>query len=103
MNARFLLGTITITEDVKALLGRSPYDLVARHAILENGVVSARRRKLNAMAMATGDEIVSEYLSDPTDPDSPHIRIVTSGGWGKTRISVIKNQPRKAQSHEPAV
>ena len=103
MNARFLLGAISVDDDVKQALGRVPLDLVARHAILDNGLISARRRKLNAIAMAEGDEIVSEYLADPTDPKGPHIRITTASGWGRTDVTLIKPQPNKDPPHEPPV
>lgn len=95
MYNRFLLGRLSVDEDVRRELYREPLDLVARHAVGDFGLVSPRRVKQNMLALDTGEEIMSEYLADPTKPDGYRIRVVTSPGWGETTVTLIKPQPRK--------
>lgn len=88
MQSNFLLGTLKITPDARAALKRLPYDLIARHAIGEHGQVSPSERKANAMGLQTLGRIVSRYRSDPTDPDSPWVLIVTETTWRETKVSL---------------
>ena len=97
---RFLLGRLSVDEAVRRELHRTPLDMVARHAVGDFGVVSVRRNKQNLIALDTGDEIISEYLADPTQPDGPRVRVVTADGWGSTHITLTKPQPRK--KHDPS-
>lgn len=97
---RFLLGRLTVDNAVRRALQRTPLDMVARHAVGDFGVVSVRRNKQNLIALDTGDEIISEYLADPTQPDGLRVRVVTAGGWGSTHVSLVKPPTRK--KHEPS-
>lgn len=96
---RFLLGQLTFDSAVRKLLQRVPLDLVARHAIGDFGMVSPEQRKHNLRAMETGEEILSEYLANPHEPDGPRIRIVTCEGWKNTHLSLVK-RPKKRITHD---
>lgn len=88
MQTNFLLGTLQLTTQVQAVLKRVPYDLVARHAINEHGLITDAERRQNAMSMLTIGPITSRYKADPTDPRSPHVVIKTDAVWGSTLISL---------------
>lgn len=94
MFSKFLLGEINVPDSVTEILGRSPLDLIARHAVCEFGVISPRQHKLNLQALELADEIVSEYRVDPIKDDLGRIRIVTRPGWGSTDVMWIKPQPK---------
>jgi hypothetical protein len=40
MQTNFLLGTLQLTPEARMTLKRLPYDLVARHAINEHGLIT---------------------------------------------------------------
>ena len=100
MYNRFLLGTIKIDPAVKRLLGREPLDLVSRHAVCDFGLVSDHHVHANAVALAEGRAITSEYAADPTDPLQGRIRVVTNDGWATTHVSWIP-APKPRKKTEP--
>ena len=88
MQTNFLLGTVQLTDQARAVLKRLPLDLVARHAINEHGYITLRERRQNALSMLIIGPIISRYKADPTDPSSPYIRVETTEKWDETIISV---------------
>ena len=88
MQTNFLLGSLKLTEQARRTLKRLPYDLVARHAINEHGVITSRERKRNALSMLTIGPIKSRYRANPTDPRSKYVVIETDATWSETIISV---------------
>lgn len=95
----FLLGRLRVDDAVRRELHRTPLDMIARHAVGDFGLVSPRRVKQNLLALDTGEEILSEYLADPSRPDGVRIRVRTKGGWGTTEVTLIRPQPRR--KHDP--
>ena len=88
MQTNFLLGSIEMTVDAHKTLKRLPYDLIARHAINDHGLITDQERQQNALSMRIIGPIVSRYIADPTDPTSPHVRIETDRLWGSTVVSL---------------
>jgi hypothetical protein len=88
MQTNFLLGSLTMTHQARAALKRVPYDLLARHAINEHGLITSREKKRNALSMLTIGPIVSRYRADPTSPKSPLVRVETDATWQATLISL---------------
>lgn len=88
MQTNFLLGTVEMTEQARMALKRIPYDLVARHAINEHGIVTPREAKRNALSMKIIGPIRSRYRVDPTDPKSKFVVIQTDASWQTTHISI---------------
>lgn len=88
MRSNFLLGEIVVTAAARRKLGREPLDLVARHAVNEHGSVSLRQLKRNLKGLTTGDEIVSRYAVDPTDPTQGFVLVVTHPSWGSTTVKL---------------
>ena len=99
MFSKFLLGKLTINDDARQALGRTPLDLIARHAVCDFGDVSPRRVKQNLLALDEGGEIQSEFLADPTDPSSGRIKVTTTDGWGETKVTLIKAQPKRKKTY----
>lgn len=88
MQSNFMLGEIVVTEDAFAALHRMPLDLVARHAVNDHGLASARELKQNALAMQTGGAIVSRYVIDPTQPSKGRVMVITQKSWGSTTVQL---------------
>jgi hypothetical protein len=88
MQSNFLLGTLRITEGAKMVLKRIPYDLIARHAINEHGVITHREARRNELAMKVVGEITSRYRADPTDPGQGHVLIITHKSWDETLVKL---------------
>ncbi len=88
MQTNFLLGTIQLTEPARMKLKRLPYDLVARHAINEHGLITARERKRNRLSMQTVGPIISRYRVDPNDPKAGYVLVETDATWSNTLISL---------------
>lgn len=88
MYSNFLLGDISTTEKAFAALGRVPLDLVARHAVNEHGLATARELKQNAIAMKTGGPIISRYYIDPTNPRKGKVVVITTKSWGATQVQL---------------
>lgn len=88
MQSNFLLGTLKLTEPARLLLQRQPYDLIARHAINDHGIISEKERKMNETGMKTIGTIMSRYRADPTNPRSKHVLIITSSSWAETLVTV---------------
>ncbi len=86
MQTNFLLGALKITEPARIALRRQPYDLIARHAINEHGLISAKERTENERSMRTLGPIVSRYMVDPTNPRSKTIVVETKECWDETLI-----------------
>lgn len=98
MFAKFLLGRLSVRDDVRVALQRTPLDLIARHAVCDFGIASSRRVKQNLLALEEGSEIRSEYLIDPTDPTKGSVSVVTTAGWGETKVTLVKTQPKRKKS-----
>ena len=62
MFAKFLLGRLSVRDDVRAALQRTPLDLIARHAVCDFGTASSRRVKQNLLAL---EEAVSVAGREP--------------------------------------
>lgn len=88
MYSNFLLGNLRITEGAKIHLKRVPYDLIARHAVNEHGVVTNREARRNEIAMKTIGEIMSRYRIDPTDASMGNVLIITHATWDETLIKL---------------
>ena len=86
MQSNFLLGALRITESARLVLKRQPYDLIARHAVNEHGLITEAEAKENERSMRTLGPIVSRYRSDPTDDKSPIVTILTKECWDETLI-----------------
>ena len=82
MQTNFLLGNLKITEPARLVLKRQPYDLIARHAINEHGLITAAEAKENERSMRTLGPIVSRYKADPT------VVIATSECWTETLVYI---------------
>ena len=92
---KFLLGKLGVDNDARRALRRTPLDLIARHAVCDFGDVTPRRFKQNLIALNEGGEIQSEYLVDPTAPDAGRVRVTTTAGWGETKVTLVKAQPKR--------
>jgi hypothetical protein len=100
MFSKFLLGNISVDDATKKALGRTPLDLIARHAVCEFGLVTPRQYKINLQSLEMADEIVSEFRVDPLTEDLGRVRITTVAGWGSTEVVWIKPQPKpKRRTH----
>lgn len=86
MYSNFLLGTLEVTEAAAARLGRTPLDLIARHAVNDYGYVTAKEAKLNAISMKHAGPIISRYMIDPTDPRQGYVEVITDESWTKTVV-----------------
>lgn len=84
MYANFLLGTLAVTEAAAARLGRTPLDLIARHAVNDHGLLSREEIVSNMRAMKNMGRIVSRYLVDPLDKAAGAVIVETSEGWVET-------------------
>lgn len=94
MFSKFLLGDLVIDDSVKRVCGRTPLDLLARHAVCEFGLVTPRQYKINLRSLEEVDEIVSEYRVDHTTEDLGRVRITTRQGWDRTHVTWIKPPPK---------
>lgn len=90
MMSYFLLGDINITDAAKKALGRTPLDLLARHAVHDHGIVTPDEIRANVINSLDGGEIVSRYRVDPTQPKSRTVVVKTHEGWGRTTIALEK-------------
>ena len=88
MQTNFLLGALRMTEEARLVLKRVPYDLIARHAINEHGLITSRQRQVNELSMKTIGPIKSRYKADPTNPRSKFVTISTDEVWGSTLVDV---------------
>lgn len=88
MQTNFLLGTLILTPNARMLLKRQPYDLIARHAVNEHGLITKAEAAQNERSMLTLGPIRSRYKADPTNPRSKHIVIDTDETWSNTLIRV---------------
>lgn len=88
MYSNFLLGNLRITEGARIRLKRIPYDLIARHAVNEHGVLSARELRRNQLAMKSIGEIMSRYRVDPTDASLGNVVVVTHESWDETLVKL---------------
>ncbi len=88
MQSNFLLGALRLTEPARMALKRQPYDLVCRHAINDHGNITKREQAMNESSMKSLGPIMSRYKSDPTDPSSPNVLIITRDTWSETLITL---------------
>ena len=88
MYSNFLLGNLHITDAARARLGRTPLDLVARHAVNDHGRVSAKQLQKNRLALRDAGQIVSRFAIDPTDESQGFVLVVTTESWGSTVVQL---------------
>jgi len=88
MHSNFLLGTLKVTEAVAAKLKRTPFDLIARHAVNDHGQVSKLVLRKNAVSMKRVGEIRSCYPVDPTDPSQGRVVVITDESWESTIVKL---------------
>ena len=88
MQTNFLLGTLKLTESARMALKRQPFDLIARHAVNEHGLITAKERASNERSMKTLGPILSRYKLDPTNPRSPNVLIYTRDKWDETLVTL---------------
>ena len=88
MYSNFLLGNLRITDGARMRLKRIPYDLIARHAINEHGVLSKREERCDEISMKTIGEIMSRYRVDPTDASLGNVLVVTHATWDETLVKL---------------
>jgi hypothetical protein len=88
MYSNFLLGNLRITEGARIKLKRIPYDLIARHAINEHGLITKREASSNEKNMKTIGEIMSRYRADPTDASLGNVMVVTYATWDETIVKL---------------
>ena len=86
MFATFLLGEIVITETACQALGRTPLDLIARHAVRDHGQITSRERAHNDRSYDRGGLIISRYRIDPTNPRTKHVLVITRSGGDETVV-----------------
>ena len=84
MYANFLLGSLAVTEAAAARLGRTPLDLIARHAVNDHGVLTREEVLTNMKSMKSMGRIISRYPIDPTDPQAGFIVVETDDAWHET-------------------
>jgi len=88
MQTNFLLGKLAITDGAKAALKRLPYDLIARHAVNEHGLITAAERRQNELAMKTIGPIRSRYRVDPSQRSFGLVLVQTDATWSETLVSL---------------
>lgn len=88
MQTNFLLGALKLTESARMALKRQPFDLIARHAVNEHGLITAKERASNERSMKTLGPILSRYKLDPTNPRSPNVLIYTRDKWDETLVTL---------------
>ena len=88
MYSNFLLGNLRITEGAKMRLKRVPYDLIARHAVNDHGVLTQKESEANRKAMKSIGTIMSRYRVDPTDKHSECVLVVTHESWDETLVKL---------------
>ena len=86
MFSNFLLGTLRVSRAAKVKLKRIPYDLIARHAVNEHGMLTNDETIANLAAMRTVGSITSRYFIDPTDKSKGTVVIVTRPSWDETLV-----------------
>lgn len=102
MYSNFLLGRLIVSAAAKRALGRTPLDLIARHAINDHGLIAAHQRARNLKSMRDLGEIVSRYQVDPTNPRAGFVLVRTEPCWGKTTIIMEKPCRSSSSSPEPS-
>lgn len=86
MKSNFLLGNLKLNDSARIKLKRIPMDLIARHAVQEHGLVTAKELEANTLAMKTLGEIKSRYYIDPTDKKAGTVIVVTRRTWDETTV-----------------
>lgn len=90
MRANFLLGELHIPAAVKRKLGRTPLDLIARHAVNDHGYITHEECERNIYGWMNAGPIMSRYFIDPTNPRAGNVVIVTDDGWLNTTVRLEK-------------
>ncbi len=88
MYANFLLGELRVSDDAREALGRTPLDLIARHAMNEHGRITAAEAQSNARSMQDLGEIISRYCVDPTNAKRGCVLVTTSPNWLDTSVEL---------------
>jgi hypothetical protein len=88
MHSNFLLGKLCVTEAARMKLKRTPFDLVARHAVNEYGEITPTERRANAHSMKCVGRILSRYSVNPTDRKEGFILVVTDQDWETTTVKL---------------
>ena len=86
MYTTFLLGELEISEKALAALGRTPLDLIARHAVREHGHATPHELLANSKAVERGGQVISRYRIDPTDPARGSVVVITRRGGAQTVV-----------------
>lgn len=88
MYSNFLLGTLRVSRGAKVKLKRTPYDLIARHAVNEHGHLSKEETVNNLASMKTVGAIMSRYFIDPTNMELGTVVIITRPSWDETLVKL---------------
>lgn len=88
MYTNFLLGELKVTDAARIRLGRTPLDLIARHAVNDHGRITPREIKANRIAMKTVGPILSRFMIDPTDLSAGFVEVVTDELWETTTVKL---------------
>jgi hypothetical protein len=88
MYTHFLLGNLMIERSARIKRGRTPLDLIARHAINEHGCITPEEAQLNFRSMFDCGPILSRYRVHPTDITAGFVVVKTDEGWTETKVSL---------------
>lgn len=88
MYANFLLGSLVVSEGAAARLGRTPLDLLARHAVNDHGLLTKDERLANMKSMRQMGPIISRYPVDPTDVEAGFVIVETNTSWSETWVKL---------------
>lgn len=88
MHSNFLLGKLCVTKAVQMKLKRTPFDLVARHAVNEYGKITPQERRANNNSMKCVGQILSRYPVDPTNLKKGYVLVVTDEDWETTTVKL---------------
>ena len=101
MHSLFILGQLHVTDEAAKLLGRSPMDLIARHAVADWGLVGPELFFANRTSHATAGQIESIYHADPTDKRKGVVHVVTTEGWGETIVMTSPQRKKYEKGETP--
>lgn len=97
MYSNFRLGTLHVSKAVRRRLGRTPLDLIARHAVEDHGLITTREAALNSAAKRSCGAIISRYYIDPCTPAAGTVLVITYVDWTKTRV-ILEKRCRSSSS-----
>lgn len=88
MHSNFLLGTLKVTDAARIRLGRTPLDLIARHAINDHGMLTPREVTANRASMKRVGPILSRYMINPLDLSAGFVEVITDEDWESTTVKL---------------